>query len=772
MNGRRDVGPDIIALIHHIELNESGWVTTAIRKAIRFLFWMIGEPADINMILNERGSLGLDKLTREQAETAINELLEAGVILPVSNNKFKLAETEMQGLEQSIKVAENVETHVRNKVAKAAQAAGFPLEDGWEKKLWDGFHKEFIVPFIREFGARAYELMTGANTNVRQNIFISDFLGNFSGERRSVLEAMILAILDKSDQDCRKYILRLLNSFFFQSSVSLPKRVAERAFAQPGHEKRLRLVLDTNFLFSLFRLHSNPSNEAVAMLQGLIKRVPRPFLVDVYVLPSTIDEFQRSINYYQGVAENIRPTANIVSAAVKSNVSGVIEAFLVKAQDSGYKVNAKDYFAPYLNDIKAILGAYGVHVLNGEDRKYATDQATIDDALDQKSFYASKVFDGKKDKSYESIWHDMVLWHFVSDKRPSLSDTIFDAEWVGVTIDFGFIAFDNHKRRGSGVPVLVHPASLVQALQIIIPSDEDLEKTILALMQMPFLFEQFDVEDERATQKILGTLSMYESIDELGEETLLQILGNKILRTKIGEAQDSLGEVALIRDAIVEHLAEKTREADAAKAHLVAMQQQLEDERQRGSTHLETVRAESSARLTAAIAEKERAEAAKLSTDAELADIRAQLANIQNREEEQIANRKILSEKWRFFWSVTTGFVFSVVIISIIQYFSPILSSKAGWLAPITLQITVGVFALMACKYYVNRLVRIGGWWPTKALKLISNLSWATYAAVVACAVEPRVSNFFEKGLLPNFGISNGTDSGNTANSLSADKPK
>ncbi|MGV1825003.1 hypothetical protein [Agrobacterium vitis] len=754
MNSRRKVGPDIVALVHHIELNESGWVNTAIRKAIRFLVWMIGEPADITMIMNERGNLGLDKLTREQAETAINELLASNSVLPVGNDRFKLSESEMQSLEASITTAEDVENNVRTKVLKAAQAAGVAAGEDWERRIWDGFHEEFIVPFIREFGARAYELMTGANTNVRQNIFISDFLGKFTEDRKIVLEAMILAALDKNDGDCRKYILRLLNSYFFQSAVSLPRYVTEKAFAKPGQERRLRLVLDTNFLFSLFKLHSNPSNEAVSMLQDLIARVPRPFSVDMYVLPSTIDEFHRSITYYQGIAERIRPTSSVVSAGIKSNVSGVIEAFLLKARESKYKISAKEYFDPFFNDINAILTGYGVNVLNGQDKKYATDQSTIDDALDQKSFYASKNGNGKRDKSYDRIWHDMVLWHFISDKRPQISDTIFDAEWVGVTIDFGFIAFDNHKRHGSGIPLLVHPASLVQALQIVIPSDENLEKTILALMQMPFLFEQFDIADEKATQKILGTLSMYEDIDELREETILTILGNRVLRAKMSEGQDATGEIALIRDAIVDHLAEKTREADEAKAHLVRVQELMESERKRGISHLETVQEESSARLVAALAEKERAEAARLSTDAELADTRAKLQKIESDERARTVAREIRIAKLQFAASVLFFATIATLAILAVWHYSLQIAGYAGWLAPLAAQITIAVVCLMVCKIFINRKSILADWWPAKTLNWIANRSWAAYACLFLAFLEPRASDTFEKGLFPKVSAS------------------
>lgn len=301
--------------------------------------------------------------------------------------------------------------------------------------------------------------------------------------------------------------------------------------------------------------------------------------------------------------------------------------------------------------------------------------------------------------------------------------------------------------------MLVHPASLVQALQIVIPSDENLEKTILALMQMPFLFEQFDIDDEKATQKILGTLSMYENIDELGEETILTILGNKVLRAKLGESQDTRGEVALIRDAIVEHLAEKTREADDAKAHLTRVQELLESERRRGVTHLETVQAENSAQLMAALAERERAEAAKLSTDAELADIRARLAKIQSEDEARIAARERLNRKWQFAASVFLCAVVAALAISTARYFAVQISGFAGWLAPLAVQITIAVLTLKLCKTYVNRRLMLIDWWPVKALNWGANFSWLAYAWLVVAFIEPRAESMFEKGLFPNAGV-------------------
>lgn len=388
---------------------------------------------------------------------------------------------------------------------------------------------------------------------------------------------MILALLDKNDQNCRQYILGLLNTYFYKSSLSLPANVIDRISSASGRN-RLRLVLDTNFLFSLFKLHSNPSNEAVTLLIDLISKLPKQVEIKMYVLPTTITEFRKSLVHYEGQAKNFRVTRSIVDTALQVGIAGVLETYFKRVRDSGYKLTAENYFKPFHDNINALLAQHGVSILNGEDDRYSQDQGTIDDVLDQTAFYKKKfINDPKRQKSYEQIWHDVLLWHYTSDRRPSVSDTVFEAEWVGVTIDYGLIAFDGHKRKWNGIPVLVHPASLVQALQLLIPADENLERAILALMQMPFLFEPFDLEAERVTQKILGSLSRFENIDDLSPETIVEVLGNRALRSKIENSTSKDEDVILIRDAIIEHASEIEKRASEAEDRLnTALSEQQE----------------------------------------------------------------------------------------------------------------------------------------------------------------------------------------------------
>lgn len=291
--------------------------------------------------------------------------------------------------------------------------------------------------------------------------------------------------------------------------------------------------------------------------------------IKMYVLPNTIQEFRRSLVNYEGIAKSFRVTKNIIDVGVRSDISGVLQTYFKRVRDSGYRISAKDYFDPYHNDTVSLLAQHNVNVLEDAENRYSSDQATIDDALEQQTFYKSKFMnEPKRQKSYEQIWHDMVLWHYISDRRPSVADTVFEAQWVGVTIDYGLMAFDSHKRKGRGIPSMVHPAALVQALQMLIPADENLERTILALMQMPFLFEAFNLDDEKVTQRILSSISRFDNIDDLSQDAILEVLGNKALRTQMERPLGRDEELTLVKDAIVSHAAELERRADEAARDL------------------------------------------------------------------------------------------------------------------------------------------------------------------------------------------------------------
>lgn len=732
----RVLGKDVVALIQHVELNESGWIDSAVVKAVKFLFWMISDPTTIDQVFHQRSNVGLDALSRENIREAIAKLIEQDVVAELPGGFLKLSEAETVLVDKAVADAGAIETDVKKRVLDSAGIHGDLAEKDQGAALWEQFHREFIAPFIREFGARAYELITGIANDAQRTQFISEFLTKFPAEQREILEPMILALLDKNNTSCRTYVLRQLNSYFFHSALTLPDNVLQKTFSKGDRHRSLKLVLDTNFLFSLFELHANPSNEAVTLLLKTISKLPDNLKIKMYVLPSTIEEFRRTLISYESQAKSIIATKSIVTAAMRVDVAGVIQTYLSNVQKSGYKLTADAYFEPYHKNIKAILDQHNVSILNGEDDKYSTDQDTINDITDQLAFYKRRfINDPRRQKTYEQVRHDMVLWHFVSDRRPRVCDTVFEAEWIGVTIDFGLMAFDGHKRRMTGIPCMVHPASLVQVLQMLIPADENLERTILALMQMPFMFEPFNIDDEKVTRRILGTLSHFEGADTLTPDTIIDILGNKALRSKIERTANKEEEIELIRDAIVSHAAELEQKVKETEADLIKMREAQEKQQIAAE---ETIKSEQQERIRIEQERQRAQEIAQIGAE-ENARLKSKVEALEAAEKLRVATQQKRTQLFLLVGiSLCSLSVLCALMLATYFYWSN-LTSIGGRLAPWAVIATALAISLKAYRRLIRPITLFSNSRWCAIVAKVAHHTWALYLFVAYSLIQPLI---------------------------------
>lgn len=157
-------------------------------------------------------------------------------------------------------------------------------------------------------------------------------------------------------------------------------------------------------------------------------------------------------------------------------------------------------------------------------------------------------------KNYERLEHDMVLWHFVKDKRPLRPESPIDAEYWIVTADYRFLGFDAHKQRkmGTEVPICLHPTTLTQLLQFWVPQTPEFEKALLSTMRLPTVLTLMDGDAERVSLRILNALSTFENIGNLPAETTTRVLLNDALRQKLRVEDDIAKQVELVREALIE----------------------------------------------------------------------------------------------------------------------------------------------------------------------------------------------------------------------------
>jgi hypothetical protein len=256
---------------------------------------------------------------------------------------------------------------------------------------------------------------------------------------------------------------------------------------------------------------------------------------------------------------------------VKSELSGIALKFAQESRKVGRSLNAEDYFSPYVTDLIGILRSKGVEFYDERVDHYKTEQEVIDDIVRQ--WEHEKRLQREKGtayraKGYEQIGHDVVLWHFVNDKRPVRVESPLDAQHWVVTVDFRFLGFDAYKKRvlSSRIPICIHPTALIQMLHFWVPRTVQFEEALIGSLQWPFLFQEFDPRAEKLTVRILGALSRFENVENLSQGTITNILVSEALRHKLTGVLNIEKEIELVREALIEENTKVREKLEAAES--------------------------------------------------------------------------------------------------------------------------------------------------------------------------------------------------------------
>lgn len=547
---------EVAALVHHIELNRSGWWDkVAQRLALAAVWWSDHPPSadEIKKTLSQEFKLAL---TEDKLRAALSALEKQDLVVALQEGKYRIPDAQRLVFEQDIEAAEKVEVDAREFFCKHARELCAGLD---ANSVWSAFQSGLLTPLIKEVGANAYHLITGERLRVDQNL-VDHFLKGFKPEFHSGLRELVTRFLNPKKDEVRAYVSRMLHARFCVEAGGLPEDTIQKLNATVGKQAQFRIFVDTNFLFSLLELHENPSNAAARELLDLIAQLKSNTKVKLYIVPRTIEEAKSSISSAKQRLSGIPVGDNFTHAALRVGVSGMAERFLSERLRRGGKLTTDDWFGSYLTDFVTIARGKGVELFNESLDAYAIRQDVVDDILHVQEF--EKRLDENRRKSYQIVAHDMILWHFVNDKRPAYIESPIDTrDWI-LTVDYRLIGFDQYKQKKSGskIPLCIHPTSLVQLLQFWVPRDKEFEEAMLGSLRLPFLFQEFDVESERTSLRILKGLGRFEGRDDISVETITSVMLNDGLRARLHSenAENGDAEVALIRDALLEEMKART----------------------------------------------------------------------------------------------------------------------------------------------------------------------------------------------------------------------
>src|SRR3546814_359536 len=131
------------------------------------------------------------------------------------------------------------------------------------------------------------------------------------------------------------------------------------------------------------------------------------------------------------------------------------------------------------------LEGKGIKILDANPARYNVRQDVIDDVLSEMDREVAELPEPKR-KGYETLLHDAVLWHAVKDRRSDNDHSPFDVVYWAVTVDWRLINFDRQKRasKGSGLPLVLHPSSLIQLIQFWIPRSAELDVVLVDSLRL------------------------------------------------------------------------------------------------------------------------------------------------------------------------------------------------------------------------------------------------------------------------------------------------
>ena len=583
--------PGLVSLVHHIELNKAGWWDRGTQRLILAAVWISQShptPAEVRhrLLQDFRLDIGEESFKRHVSGLCGSDSL---VVLP--GGQLKITESARKRFEETISEAEELEA--RAKARFIVHLREFCQELDCEK-TWRLFGENFLWPMVREVGARTYQLITGTEKEWDTTTGFQSFLALFPAELRSKLASAVISFLDPKDPVTRSYVLRHLNTYFFLEAGNLERPTIDALTKLASRPPSFGIFVDTNFIFSILQLRENPSNEAANLLMALIAELKGKVAFRLYASSLTLDETRRSLTFHSELLQGLALTPNLAQAAIADDLDGIARTYLDSSQRSSHPVQSEDYFAPYLKDLVSILRGRGVEFYNQSMDTLKVKQEVIDDILAEQEFEKRKFENSPKPpKNYEKLEHDITLWHFARTKRPAVVESPLDAQYWIVTLDRRLLSFDERRTRSTrgGVPVCLHPTSLIQMLQFWMPRTPEFEEAMLGSLRWPFLTQDFDPEAERVTIRILQTLNRFENVGDLPTDVVGAILVKEALRQKVSAERDPEKRVALVREALIEENKKASMENENVRLRLG----RVESERDQLRTQLASTQDELSA---------------------------------------------------------------------------------------------------------------------------------------------------------------------------------
>lgn len=514
-------------------------------QIILYVLYQNGQFSTTEQISNSVADMLSTPVDSEQLTIALQDLKSTARIVESTLGAFKIVEEQRAVLKGELEDATRVASLARASFIERVMPACPNIDP---EQCWDNFHQQCLLPLVLDMGARTYEFVSMGTLHREVTFEDTDFFKSYDPKDREALRTVILDYLTPNDEVVREFMLRTLNAAFFLEASGLQGETLEKLASSGASLRPLTLFLDTNLLFSVMELHENPSNQSVYSLFQVMDESAEAISCRLYVLPVTVEEFKRTLIANRESLKRIAQSPNLLAAARSSGrFSGLKLRFMEAYQGAVAAISPEDYFNPYISSPASLLATKGVELLNEEMYSYESRQDVVDGI---NRMWESEEDYRKTDWRYRAIQHDMMLWHFVNDRRPAYVESLSEAgSWI-VTIDYRLLRYDRDAHnRNTGKPNCIHPSVLVQMLRFWLPRSDVFESAVLESLRVPFIFRSFDAESEAVALRILEVLARFE-VGDISPEAIRQLLVDDALDMAFRKPIDEELETELLTEKL------------------------------------------------------------------------------------------------------------------------------------------------------------------------------------------------------------------------------
>lgn len=587
------------------------------------------------------------QIADHEIKFAINRLL----------SEKALALSDMGTYQLNRRIAKRLKTEIDKAIKLEEQVRG-----AWENELLIDFPE---LPFIDTWNALRIYLADAFLRHGIQAVALLDSSIDLDQFQSKSLTELINNAVTNLPENFRLEGKRAISDFvakagkFPERSVYIAQ-LADGAFnyfslaTDPNTANRLRdnlspllLFLDTNFLFGVLGLDSNPQ---VAVSNELIKTIQRyDFPFDLKRHKRTEDELINTVNYYEEEFLQRRWSKSISSAAVKSRLlSGVEVKYHQAFVETG--VDVQSFFRPY-HHADILLNQKSIDLFDefASDENTQVRNATL--IADYEDFLKKKA----KFKSYKTINHDMTVLDVVRQLRSKATSTL-DAGALLITCDYNLYRFDWETSKKQGIqPCTVLPNLFWQILRPYIPSDENFSQAFAQTFAIP----EFRTISSGAADACSKMVSIMAGYNNFPEETAERMLSNDVLIDKLRRAHDDEEFQRFIETEIVEENAQLLGEN-------IALTQKFEVERTEKSRMSDSLE-----KANELIEQKEiiltKEQEKRVLAEQEMKDEKERREVAEQKASKENEERRKIEEKYKLFVMIGRAIIVGLILIGIFE---------------------------------------------------------------------------------------------------------